>query len=40
VRTLTLDSGETLHVAGNHRMFSATAGGWTAVKDLEIGEEL
>jgi len=40
VRTLTLDSGETLHVTGNHRMFSAPAGDWTAVKDLEIGEEL
>jgi len=40
VRTLTLDSGETLHVTGNHRMFSATAGDWTAVKDLEIGDEL
>jgi len=40
VRTLTLDSGETLHVTGNHRMFSATAGDWTAVKDLEIDEEL
>jgi hypothetical protein len=40
VRTLTLDGGETLYVTGNHRMFSASAGDWVAVKDLGVGEEL
>ena len=40
VRTLTLDGGETLYVTGNHRMFSASAQNWVAVKDLGVGEEL
>jgi len=40
VRTLTLDGGETLYVTGNHRMFSASARDWVAVKDLGVGEEL
>ena len=40
VRTLTLDGGETLYVTGNHRMYSASAGDWVAVKDLGVGEEL
>ena len=40
VRTLTMSSGETLHVTGNHRMYSATQRDWVPVKDLEIGEEL
>jgi hypothetical protein len=40
VRTLTLTSGETLHVTSNHRMFSATRQDWVPVKELEIGEAL
>lgn len=40
VRTLTMSSGETLHVTGNHRMFSATRQYWVPVKELEIGEAL
>jgi hypothetical protein len=40
VRTLTMSSGETLHVTGNHRMYSATCQDWVPVKDLEIGEAL
>ena len=40
VRTLTLDGGETLYVTGNHRMYSASARDWVAVKDLGVGEEL
>ena len=40
VRTLTLGSGEVLHVTGNHRMYSASRQDWVPVKDLEIGEAL
>ncbi len=40
VRTLTMSSGETLHVTGNHRMFSATRQDWVPVKDLSVGEAL
>lgn len=40
VRTLTMSSGETLYVTGNHRMYSATQADWVPVKDLRIGEEL
>ena len=40
VRTLTMSSGETLHVTGNHRMYSATRQDWVPVKELEIGEAL
>lgn len=40
VRTLTMSSGEVLHVTGNHRMFSATRQDWVPVKDLHIGEAL
>ncbi len=40
VRTLTLDGGETLHVTGNHRMYSASAQDWVPVKRLRVGEEL
>jgi hypothetical protein len=40
VRTLTMSSGEVLHVTGNHRMYSASRQDWVPVKDLEIGEAL
>ena len=40
VRTLTMSSGEVLHVTGNHRMFSATRQDWVPVKDLSVGEAL
>jgi RHS repeat-associated protein len=40
VRTLTLTGGETLHVTGSHRMYSASRQDWVAVRELEIGEEL
>lgn len=40
VRTLTMSSGETLYVTGNHRMYSATRQDWVPVKALRIGEEL
>jgi RHS repeat-associated protein len=40
VRTLTLDSGESLQVTGNHKMYSATQQDWVRVKHLHGGEAL